>query len=71
MVILRQTRQFRVETEAEAQGLIEQIKKESEGEVTKTTTERKEKKSKGVVIDEGWRVTVQEDFRGFFDTEAE
>lgn len=49
---------YRVETEAEATKAIEDAKKDSSYILSKYTSEHKEKKSKGEVVEEYWKVTL-------------
>lgn len=63
---LRATEVWGVDTEEEAQEIIEQAAK-GEGELTKKTVELKTKKSKGVIIDQMYKVTVQVDYSALFD----
>lgn len=65
MIILKTTEEFRCETENEAKDLIEKMKDKgnSEGfEVTGWNVTKKEKKSKGEVIDEAWLCKVTKTF---------
>ncbi len=63
---MRITEVWAVDTEEEAQEIINNAI-ESNGELTKKTVELKTKKSKGVIIDQAYKVTVQVDICGMFD----
>lgn len=65
-VLMRRTEIWRVDTESEANEVINSATVDG-GELTKKTIEVKTKKSKGQVIDENLKVTVQVDFAGQFD----
>lgn len=60
--LVRTTETFRIDTEAEAKTFIEEQKRKGNYEVTKYSTERKEKKTKGEVVDTWYRVTLVKDF---------
>lgn len=63
VVLMRRTEIWRADDENEAQTIIDEAM-ESGGDLTKKTIERKQKKSKGEVVAENLRVTVQVDFEG-------
>ena len=63
---MRATEVWAVDTEEEAQEIINQAAK-GEGELTKKTVELKTKKSKGIIIEQAYKVTVQVDYCGMFD----
>lgn len=63
VVLMRRTEIWRADDENEAQMIIDEAM-ESGGDLTKKTIERKQKKSKGEVVAENLRVTVQVDFEG-------
>lgn len=65
-VLMRRTEIWRVDSESEANEVIRDSTTDG-GELTKKTIEVKTKKSKGQVIDENLKVTVQVDFTGQFD----
>lgn len=65
-VLMRRTEIWRVDTESEAQEIIKSATEDG-GDLTKKTIEVKTKKSKGQIIDENLKVTVQVDFAGQFD----
>lgn len=69
-VLMRRTEVWRCDTENEAQEVIKAATADG-GELTKKTTEVKTKKSKGQIVDENLRVTVQVDYAEQFDTEVE
>ena len=49
---------YRVDTEAEATQAIEEAKKDNSYTLGKYTSEHKERKSKGEVIDEYWKLSL-------------
>jgi len=49
---------YRVDTEAEATAAIEEAKKDGSYILGKYTSEHKERKSKGEIIDEYWKLTL-------------
>ena len=53
---------YRADTEAEAKGVIEEAKAAGEYALTKYTSEKKEVKAKGEVIDEYYKVTLTKVF---------
>lgn len=65
-VLMRRTEIWRVDSESEAQEIIKAATVDG-GELTKKTIEVKTKKSKGQIIDENLKVTVQVDFAGQFE----
>lgn len=65
-VLMRRTEIWRVDTESEAQEIIKSATEDG-GDLTKKTIEVKTKKSKGQIVDENLKVTVQVDFAGQFD----
>lgn len=60
--LVRTTEIYRVDTENEAKSFIEEQKRKGNYEVTKYSTERREKKTKGEVVDAWYRVTLVKDF---------
>lgn len=68
-VLMRRTEIWRCDTEAEADEIIVEASKD--GDLTKKTIEVKQRKSKGQVIDENKKVTVQVDYAGQWDLEGE
>ena len=52
------TETYRVDTESEATQAIEEAKKDNSYILGKYTSEHKERKSKGEVIDEYWKLTL-------------
>ena len=68
-VLMRRTEIWRVDTEKEAQEIIDEAAKE--GDLTKKIIEVKQKKSKGQVVDENLKVTTQVDFAGQWPVEEE
>lgn len=53
---------YRADTEAEAQGIITEAKQAGEYTLTKYTSEKKEVKAKGEVIDEYYKVALTKVF---------
>lgn len=68
-VLMRRTEIWRVDTEKEAQEIIDEAAKE--GDLTKKIIEVKQKKSKGQVVDENLKVTTQVDFAGQWPAEED
>lgn len=68
-VLMRRTEIWRADDETEAQEIIQEAI-ENGGELTKKTVEVKTKKSKGQIVDENLRVTVQVDFAGQWPEEV-
>lgn len=68
-VLMRRTEIWRVDTEKEAQEIIDEAAKE--GDLTKKIIEVKQKKSKGQVVDENLKVTTQVDFAGQWPTKED
>lgn len=68
-VLMRRTEIWRCDTEAEADEIIAEASRD--GDLTKKTIEVKQRKSKGQVIDENKKVTVQVDYAGQWDLEGE
>lgn len=60
--LIKTTQQYRCDTEAEAQNLINTAKKANEYIVTKSSSEIKTLKQKGEVIDEWRRVLITKEF---------
>lgn len=60
--LIKVTEQYRCDTEAEAQSLIETAKKSNQYTVTKSSSEIKTTKQKGEVIDEWRRVLITKEF---------
>ena len=58
--LIRSTEIYRIDSETEAKEFIEKQKKRYE--INKYSTERKEKKLKGEVVDAWYRVTLVKDF---------
>lgn len=56
------TETYRVDSESEATRAIEEAKKENSYTLSKYTNEHKERKSKGEVIDEYWKLTLTKNF---------
>ena len=67
-VLMRRTEVWRVDTEAEANEIINEAAKEG-GDLTKKIVEVKQKKSKGQVVDENLKVTTQVDYAGQWPVE--
>lgn len=68
-VLMRTIEIWRVDTESEAQEIIEKAKATG-GELNKKTIETKTKKKGGQIVDENLKVTVQLDFAPQFDPEG-
>lgn len=56
------TETYRVDSESEATRAIEEAKKENSYTLSKYTNEHKERKSKGEIIDEYWKLTLTKNF---------
>lgn len=69
-VLMRRTEVWRVDTEQEAQEIINEAAR-SGGDLTKKIVEVKQKKSKGQVVDENLKVTTQVDYAGQWPTDEE
>lgn len=67
MYLIKAVETYRADSEAEANRAIEEAKKDDRFELIKYEATKKEKKSKGEVIDEWTRVTLHK----AFNTEAE
>ena len=71
--LINTTEIYRVATEAEAKKLIEEAKADNHFILTKYTSQFKEKKQKGEVVDEWYKVTLTKSFTDekepLFDTE--
>ncbi|MDD4516358.1 hypothetical protein [Massilibacteroides sp.] len=64
-LLMRSVESYKVDTEAEAQEVIQDAIAAG-GELTKKTIELKQKKSKGQIVDECLKVTVQVDYSGLW-----
>jgi len=60
--LVRTTEVYRVDTESEAKEFIEQQKKNGAYEVSKYSSELKQRKMKGEIVDEWYRVTIVKNF---------
>ena len=60
--LIKTTQQYRCDTEAEAQNLINTAKKANEYIVTKSSSEIRTLKQKGEVVDEWRRVLITKEF---------
>lgn len=69
-VLMRRTEIWRVDSEEEAGEIIADAQK-SGGDLTKKVVEVKQRKSKGAIIEENKKVTVQVDFAGQWEVEGE
>lgn len=70
MRILKVTAEYRAESEEEAKQMNEDFKKEARDQgyiLTSFAYTKKEKKSKGEVIDDGYLVKVVKTYGGFWD----
>lgn len=65
--LMRRTEIWRADTDAEAAQIVDDAEN-SGGELTKKTIEIKQRKSKGEVVDESRKITVQIDYCGQWDT---
>lgn len=61
---------YRVDTEAEATQIIENAKNDSSYILGKYTSEHKERKSKGEVIDEYWKLSLTKIFNDIKEPDA-
>jgi len=68
--MMTKTEVWRVDSEKEAEDLIQESVSKSGGELKKKTIERKTKKSKGMVIDENLKVSFTIYFADQFDMEV-
>ena len=64
------TETYRVDTESEATRAIEEAKQDSSYVLGKYTSEHKERKSKGEVIDEYWKLTLTKLFNDIKDPDS-
>lgn len=62
---------YRVDTEIEATKAIEEAKQEGSYTLGKYTSEHKERKAKGEVIDEYWKLTLTKMFNDIKEPDAE
>lgn len=62
-VLMRRTEVWRVDTEQEAQEIINEAAR-SGGDLTKKIVEVKQRKAKGQVVEENLKVTTQVDYAG-------
>lgn len=69
--LISTTEVYRVDSEAEAKELIEQAKVAPEYSLAKYTSEYKERKQKGDVIDEYYKVTLVKRFNSEREPEAD
>lgn len=60
--LIQTTEVYRADTEAEAQGLITEAKQSGEYVLSKYSSEKKEVKVKGEVVDEYWKTTLVKTF---------
>lgn len=60
--LIKTTETYRCDTELEANTLVEEAKKSNEYEVTKSTIENRQTKSKGEIVDEWKRVIITKVF---------
>ena len=64
--ILRTTNEYSCDTENEINEIIAE-EEANGGEITKKTVEKKQKKSKGEIVAEKFKVTIQCTYAGIFD----
>lgn len=69
--LISTTEVYRVDSEAEAKELIEQAKVAPEYSLAKYTSEYKERKQKGDIIDEYYKVTLVKRFNNEKEPEAD
>lgn len=69
-VLMRRTEIYRCPTENDAQEVIENATLDG-GELTKKTIELKQRKAKGMVVEENYKVTIQVDYAGQWQVEGE
>ena len=69
--LLNVTENYRVNSEEEAAKLIEEAKKEPGYILTKSSTQYKERKQKGEVIDYWWKVSLTKNFNNEKEPEAQ
>ena len=62
---------YRVDTENEAKALIEEAKADSHSILSKYTSEYKERKAKGEIIDEYFKVTLTRQFTDIKEPESQ
>jgi hypothetical protein len=62
---------YRVDTENEAKALIEEAKTDSHSILSKYTSEYKERKAKGEVVDEYFKVTLTRQFTDIKEPESQ
>lgn len=60
--LIQTTEIYRADTEVEVQGLIQEAKDAGEYTLTKYSTEKKEVKAKGEIIDEYYKVSLTKTF---------
>ena len=68
--LIQTTEVYRADTEAEAQGVITEAKAASEYALTKYSSEAKEVKSKGEVVDTYYKVSLTKVFTDIKEPEA-
>jgi len=70
MIRLETVEKYRVETEEEAKAVMEQFREDAKTKgylVKKSGYEKKEKKAKGEIVDQGYLVSVTKVFDTFWD----
>lgn len=70
MVLMRRTEIWRCADEAEAQAVIENATNDG-GDLSIKKTELKQRKAKGIVVEENYKVTTQVDYAGQWEVEGE
>lgn len=68
--LMRRTEIWRVDTDEEAQEIIREALADG-GDLTKKVIEIKQRKAKGLVVDENKKVTTQVDYAGQWEVEGE
>lgn len=69
-VLMRRTEIWRVDSDEEAQEVINDSQLDG-GDLTKKIIEVKQRKSKGLVVEENKKVTTQVDYAGQWEVEGE
>ena len=68
--LIQTTEIYRADTEAEVQGLIQEAKESGEYVLAKYSSEKKEVKAKGEVIDEFYKVSLTKTFTDIKEPDA-
>lgn len=70
MTLMRETKTWRCQTQEDIDAVIEGATADG-GELTKKTIELKQRKAKGMVVEENYKVTTQVDYAGQWQVEGE